>query len=66
MTLITVSNPKQLKDIVLDVLRKILKAAIKELLAPEEDETAEARRERMRALIQEDFDRHEVVFKALA
>jgi hypothetical protein len=44
---------------------KTLKAAIKELSAPEEDETAEARRERMRALIREDFDRHGVVFKAL-
>jgi len=72
MAIITVSDPLQLKEVVLNVLREnpeILKAAIQELLTPIAEETTEspeARRERMRALIQEDFDQYEGVFKALA
>lgn len=69
MTAITISDPQQLKKVVLDVLKEnpdILKAAIKELLEPNDEETPEARKERMRALIQQDFDSYENVFKALA
>ncbi|MFK8160832.1 MAG: hypothetical protein AB8H12_00075 [Lewinella sp.] len=72
MATVTISDPNQLKEVVLDVLREnpeLLKAAVKELLAPKGDpeaETPEARKERMRALIQDDFDRYEDVFKALA
>lgn len=69
MTAITISDPQQLKEVVLDVLKEnpdILKAAIKELLEPIAEEAPGARKERMRALIQQDFDRYEEVFKALA
>lgn len=72
MTAITISNPEQLKEVVLNVLKEhpeILKAAIKEILLPDAEsstETPEARRERMRAMIQGDFDQYEEVFKALA
>lgn len=72
MVNVTISDPNQLKEVVLDVLREnpdLLKAAIKELFAPKDDpeaESPEARKKRMRALIQDDFDRYEDVFKALA
>jgi hypothetical protein len=68
MTAITISDPQQLKEVVLDVLKEnpdILIAAIKELLEPAKKESHEEHKERMRALIQEDFDRYENVFKAL-
>ena len=72
MTSITISNPQQLKEVVLNVLKEnpeILKAAIEEILLPParlEAETPDARRKRMRAMIQQDFDHYEEVFKALA
>jgi len=65
-------HPDQLKEVVLNVLKEnpeILKAAIEEILLPatrSEAETPDARRKRMRAMIQQDFDHYEEVFKALA
>lgn len=73
MAAITVSDPQQLKNIVLDVLREnpeILQVAIKELLdgkaSKKTVEAPNSRKEKMRALIQEDFDKYEGVFNALA
>lgn len=72
MATVTISDPDQLKEIILEVLRQnpdLLKSAVKEFLLSEttsSTETPDARKERMRALIQEDFDRYEDVFKALA
>lgn len=65
---IIISDPQQLKEVVLDVLKEnpdILKAAIRELLEPAKEESPEEYKERVRALIQEDFNRYEGVFKAL-
>lgn len=72
MATVTISDPDQLKEVVLEVLRQnpdLLKSAIEEFMTSKTNESAEtpdARKERMRALIQEDFDRYEDVFKALA
>lgn len=69
MNAITISDPQHLKDAILDILKEnpdILKAAVQEFLSPNAKETSDARRERMRALIQQDFDRYEDVFKSLA
>ena len=72
MATVAAPSPDQLKDAVLNVLKEnpdILKEAIKQLLTSGNDqveESAEARKLRMRALIQEDFDQYEEVFKALA
>ncbi|MEL7160811.1 MAG: hypothetical protein AAFN92_08635 [Bacteroidota bacterium] len=72
MNTITISDPVQLKEALINILREnpdILKAAVQEILVPEnpeEEESPKARRERLRTLIQKDFDRFEDVFKALA
>ena len=68
---INITDQTQLKSLLLDLLQQrpeLVKEAIVEYTTrvPDEAETSEARRERMRRLIQLDFDQYEEVFKALA
>ncbi|MBC6992720.1 hypothetical protein QWY85_14945 [Neolewinella lacunae] len=62
----------QLKEVVLTIFREhpeLIKHAVMEILEQNPasaTEDAAARRERMRALIQEDFDQYDSTFKALA
>lgn len=67
----TAINQDHIKSAVLDVLKEhpeLIAEALKEYIGSQErpNETKEERRERMRKLIQTDFDQFDDVFKALA